>query len=63
MHGNRLTAAFNLHRFFNHAGDMRRFILGSRATRFSLLDTSRYWLAALSGDTAASIAMTASRAL
>src|ERR1700730_1656303 len=24
MHGNRLTAAFNLHRFFNYAGNIRR---------------------------------------
>src|ERR1700694_1151275 len=27
MHVNRLTAAFNLHRLFNHAGDIRRFFL------------------------------------
>src|ERR1700730_17873915 len=29
MHGNRLTAAFNLDRFFNHAGDIRRAFLAS----------------------------------
>src|SRR5258707_478324 len=27
MHGNRLTAAFNLHRLLIHAGDLRRFYL------------------------------------
>src|ERR1700694_1305544 len=27
MHVNRLTAAFNLHRLFNHAGEIRRFFL------------------------------------